>query len=74
MLFLKDVEQGVFLCHYPIAEWYGFYSGTVHLYGHVHASEGEVTDFMRKRPNAFNVGCMLHGYAPVTLEELLAGK
>lgn len=74
MLLLNDGDYNVFLCHYPIAEWCGFHSDTIHLYGHIHATKNEVTDFMHTRPNAFNVGCMLHGYAPVTLEELLAGK
>jgi len=26
----------VVLCHYPLREWHGFYSGNVHFHGHTH--------------------------------------
>ena len=58
------------LFHYPIAEWQGFYRGSIHLHGHVH-----------NRPNssywnpsivrAFNVGVDVNDYKPVSMIEIV---
>lgn len=79
----KVIDNGrkVILSHYPIAFWEAQHEGSFHIYGHLHASrehdaftrfgtqmveEGFVPEF-----RAFNVGAMLHGYAPVSLDELI---
>lgn len=70
--------QHVVLCHYPLAHWRGQRYGYVHCYGHTHlGQDAELFEQYRKlcseqeiRFYAYNVGCMLYDYEPVTLEEL----
>lgn len=70
MLHVTDGRHELCLCHYPLAEWFGFYKGHHHIYGHIHNHEDDTARFMRTRERAFNAGCMLYGYMPVTLEEM----
>lgn len=75
---IKDGEEHVVLCHYPIAHWRNADYGYIHLYGHIHAARDsrpfeEYKVMMHERGIPYrcaNVGCMLHNYTPVTLEEL----
>lgn len=77
---LDGEKRQVILCHYPIYEWDGYHRGTLHVYGHVHNSSGhtkedetqlpDIPHLFAARGNAFNAGCMINGYAPVTLREL----
>ena len=59
------------MCHYPIAEWDGFFRGTIHIYGHIHNNKNDAYHIMSQYDNALNAGCMVNGYMPVTLEELI---
>ena len=68
---LEEKNVQVILCHYPIAEWGGYKHGAYHIYGHIHNSKNDVSDFMESRERAFNVGCMLIGYVPRSLQELI---
>ena len=70
MLHVTDEGNQICLCHYPIAEWFGYHKGHYHIYGHIHNHDDEVAQFMRSRERAFNAGCMLHNYMPVTFVEL----
>lgn len=78
---ISDHGRKVVLSHYPIAFWDDQHKGAFHLYGHVHTSreydefsrfgdylvaEGHLPEF-----RAFNVGSMLHGYTPITLDILI---
>ncbi len=77
---LTDEGKRVVLCHYPIAHWKNADRGAVHLYGHIHTSRdsdpfNEYRRLMRERGlpyECYNVGCMLHGYTPRTLEQIIA--
>lgn len=69
---IRDGNHYVILCHYPLCEWEMDHYGSIHLYGHIHNNQQDTYDFMKNRKNAYNVGCMLHDYAPVSLEELLS--
>lgn len=84
---IKDNGKRVLLSHYPMPCYRGDYnSDIVHLYGHVHITpENDFIEYLRKYINEhdnrgnskhkcqfFNVGCMLIGYVPRTLEEILA--
>ena len=72
LLFLRDQGRNVVLCHFPLAEWNGFYRGAYHLYGHIHTRRDSAAwAYMAGQPRAFNVGCMLHNYTPVTLDQLI---
>lgn len=70
MMHVVDNGTHICLCHYPLAEWYGYYKGHSHIYGHIHNSKNATWEFMRTRPNAYNAGCMLYGYMPVSLREM----
>ena len=78
---IKDNQDHVVLFHYPIAHWKNADYGYVHLYGHIHSGRdtrpfNEYKDKMKGRNlpyECYNVGCMLHNYKPVTLEQLRKG-
>lgn len=72
MMHVSDEGHQICICHFPLAEWNGFYRGSIHIYGHIHNRQDEAWEFMKTRSNAYNAGCMLHGYKPVTLKELRA--
>lgn len=70
LLHVSDGGHEISLCHYPLAEWFGYYKGHHHIYGHIHGRGNETAAFMKTRERALNAGCMINGYMPVTLEEL----
>ncbi len=72
MMHVSDEGHQICICHFPLAEWNGFYRGALHIYGHIHNRQDETWKFMRNRQGAYNAGCMLHGYRPVTLRELIS--
>jgi calcineurin-like phosphoesterase family protein len=56
------------LFHYPIAEWYGFHRGAVHLHGHVHNREPANGG---RGGLALNVGVDCNEFRPVSIETVL---
>lgn len=74
MMHISDNGTQICLCHFPLAEWNGFYKGHTHIYGHIHNKEDATWAFMQTRANAYNAGCMLHNYMPATLKELIRKK
>ena len=84
---IEDDGKQVVLCHYPQMMWKGQHRGIIHLYGHVHNSseEYDYQEFLKELDNrikvrdgdrykpvrAYNVGCMLWDYKPVTLKEII---
>ena len=66
-----DNDRKVSLCHFPVAEWNGKRHGGYHVHGHLHNRRDEVFEFMSRYDKALNAGCMLNGYRPVTLDELI---
>ena len=76
---IKDGDKHIVLCHYPIAHWHNADYGTIHLYGHIHLGRDtrpfeEYKQAMQARGypyECYNVGCMLHDYKPVTLQEII---
>lgn len=71
MMRIVDGERAVSLCHFPIAEWNGKRYGGYHVFGHLHTRRDDVYQFMSRFDHALNAGCMLNGYMPVTLDELI---
>ena len=55
------------LCHYPLRTWNRAGKGAVQLHGHSH---GRLKPLTRQ----FDVGVDLHGFAPVDLAGLRAGR
>ena len=74
MKHISDSGTQICLCHFPLAEWNGYYRGHTHIYGHIHNAKNEAAHFMRTKSHALNAGCMINGYAPVTLSELIANN
>lgn len=69
--YVRDGKYNIVLCHFPIAEWNGIKRGALHIYGHIHANRDAVSEYMGSTGAAYNAGCMLNNYAPVTIEELI---
>ena len=60
------------LCHYPMMDWPGLRQGAIHLHGHIHSGP-EYNEWNREmRLLRYDVGVDANGYAPVSLEEVLA--
>jgi calcineurin-like phosphoesterase family protein len=69
---IEDNGKMVILCHYPMAEWNGFFRGSIHLYGHIHNNvDNDAYKIMSKLENAYNVGCDILDYAPRALEDVI---
>ena len=78
------------LSHYPIFAWNGQTKGAIHLYGHTHDNLDDVVyqqslenlrQMFKKKDGdkyvpfyAFNVGCMLWDFEPVSLQEIMDKK
>lgn len=71
MMHVTDGKNQICICHFPIAEWNGFFRNHYHIYGHIHNNTNDVYYFMKKYERALNCGCMINNYMPVTLEELI---
>lgn len=71
MAYITNQGRTVSLCHFPIAEWNGKRRGGYHVFGHLHIRRDEVYHFMSRYDRAVNAGCMINGYRPVTLDELI---
>lgn len=70
---IKDGDKQIVMCHFPLAEWNKSMHGSILVYGHIHANIGETYDYMTRRyPNqAYNAGCMINNYQPVSFKELV---
>lgn len=72
MAFITDGQTNIFMCHYPLAEWPGYFRGTVHIYAHIHNNtQHNAYKTMRREENALNAGCMINNFAPASLRELI---
>lgn len=71
MMYVKDGDKDLCLCHFPIAEWNGFFRDTWHIYGHIHCKKAETYEIMKSRSRALNAGCMINNYAPASFNELV---
>ena len=69
--YLKHEGKDIFLCHYPLAEWSGFFRGSWHIYGHIHNQKNAAFMHMRTLEHALNAGVDICNYMPVTFEELV---
>jgi calcineurin-like phosphoesterase family protein len=69
---IKDSDKELILCHYPLAEWDGYFRGTIHLYGHIHNNTSNATyNIMKNVPNAYNVGADILNYRPRNLDDVI---
>lgn len=69
---IDDNGRMVILCHYPIAEWDGYFRGSYHLFGHVHNNfNNPWYKYMSSLNNCYNVGVDVTDFKPVTLDQLI---
>lgn len=68
---INDNGKVVCMFHYPIAVWDRQHHGSIHLYGHIHSNKDNHHPLVVHLDNAYNVGCDVHNFEPVTLEELI---
>lgn len=62
----------VVMCHYPMMDWPGLAHGSVHLHGHIHAPRAYNEWNREMGILRYDVGVDANGYAPVSLDEVLA--
>ena len=68
--YLKHGDEHIFLCHYPMAEWSGYFRGSWHIYGHVHNAKNTAYEYMKNQERALNAGVDICDFMPVTFDEL----
>jgi len=69
--YLKHEGEDIFLCHYPLAEWSGFFRGSWHIFGHIHNSITNAAFMhMSSFERALNAGVDICDFKPVTFKEL----
>ena len=65
-------NQKFVLFHYPIAEWAGYFKGSIHLHGHQH----NMPAYNRQQAEAglrrYDVGVDAHGFKPISVEAIAA--
>ena len=71
MLQLTDDVNQLCLCHFPLAEWDGYFKGYYHIYAHIHNRTDGAYAYISTLSKALNAGCMINGYMPVTFKELV---
>ena len=72
MKMVDDNGTQIFLCHYPLVEWNGYYRNVIHFYGHIHNTfHNDTTKYAMNMKNAYNVGVDIIGFKPCTLKEIL---
>ena len=75
ILFIKDNDKSVILCHYPMIEWDGMYRDTWHIYGHIHNNTNDTYEILTKyRLKALNAGVDVNNFMPVSFEELIVNN
>ena len=65
-------KQRLVLCHYPIMDWPHLRHGSIHLHGHIHAPAAYNEDNRERHVLRYDVGVDANGYAPVSLDDVLA--
>lgn len=73
-MYVKDGDKEIILCHFPMAEWPGYYRDHIHLYGHIHNRLSETCLIMRNRKNAYNASACINFYMPCTLDEIIVNN
>lgn len=71
MMHVSDGGKEICLCHFPIAEWNGFYKGSWHIYGHIHWKKNEAFVHLKSYEKALNASACINQYVPCTIDELI---
>lgn len=68
---VEDKGRNIVLCHYPMAEWNGYFRGYYHFFGHIHNAKNDAWWIMKDMERAFNVGADEIGFVPRSADELI---
>lgn len=68
---VHDADTRIVLCHYPLAEWDGYWKGHYHFYGHVHNSTTGGAAYMKNVQRAVNTYCLQSKNYVFTAKELI---
>lgn len=77
---IRDGENNIVLCHYPIPFYKNIHYGWYHFYGHVHTSNdftmtkkffAEISRTYDIKARAYNVGACLLDYTPRMFSEIV---
>lgn len=71
MQHISDNKKQICMCHFPIAEWNGYYKGHWHVHGHIHNRIDITAKFMSQFDRALNAGADITDYAPCTFDDLI---
>lgn len=71
---LNGEKVQIKLCHYPLAEWDGFFRDAYHIYGHIHNNLNDAYYFMKRYDKALNSAVCINQYKPCTLSELIVNN
>ena len=66
MMHIQDGDKQICLCHFPIAEWNGFFHETWHIYGHIHNNP----NYNSYSSHGYCVSVERINYTPVSLEKI----
>lgn len=69
---LEWKNQWFILFHYPIAEWNGFFRGSIHLHGHQHNHPDYNYKNLAQGLKCYDVGVDANYMAPVSADDILA--
>jgi calcineurin-like phosphoesterase family protein len=68
---IMDGDHIVVMCHFPMLCWsHKNHPECVHVFGHVHRNIPEQIRYINRDGTAYNAGCMINNYRPVTIREL----
>ncbi|MBR2987432.1 MAG: hydrolase [Clostridia bacterium] len=72
---IDDNGRCVVLCHYPLLSYENSIYGGYQVFGHIHNNPDDIaTRFVRQLSRSLHAGADMTGFAPKTLDELIAMK
>ncbi len=69
---IKVQRRKIVMSHYPMMDWQGLVNGSIHLHGHIHSTAAYNEMNRSAGLLRYDVGVDANGYAPVSLDEVLA--
>lgn len=74
IIYDEKIDKKIFLSHYPMSDWDGYFKGIYLFYGHAHNPDIGGEPYMNTLQNAFNVGVDHNHFTPMTAEEIIKNK
>ena len=75
MLTVTDSGRSATLCHYPMMTWPSASKGSYMIYAHIHNNtNADYWPLILANRQMLNAGVDINGFAPVTLDEMIANN